>query len=198
MHGSQVIINPDSSARASRPADQRKLRDKRVHGLYLPIGMATAGRLAQPPQALPARSRRRIGAAVSCSDRARAEHLRHSGSRDLCATASFCGAYRHRRSREHLFKGHPQLALARGARRRWFAVARLLFGIWVLVVFGLDPDTRRLPRRPASSELERRGRLVLLLVHCGGGVSTDATVGDRAGAPIKRRLKRRQGTSTVA
>lgn len=33
-HGSQVIVNPDSSARASRPADQRKLRDKRVHGLY--------------------------------------------------------------------------------------------------------------------------------------------------------------------
>ena len=34
MQGSQVIVNPDSSARASRPADQRKLRDKRVHGLY--------------------------------------------------------------------------------------------------------------------------------------------------------------------
>jgi len=34
MLGSQVIVNPDSSARASRPADQRKLRDKRVHGLY--------------------------------------------------------------------------------------------------------------------------------------------------------------------
>ena len=32
--GSQVIVNPDSSARAARPADQRKLRDKRVHGLY--------------------------------------------------------------------------------------------------------------------------------------------------------------------
>lgn len=32
-HGSQVIVNPDSSARASRPADERKLRDKRVHGL---------------------------------------------------------------------------------------------------------------------------------------------------------------------
>ncbi len=32
--GSQVIVNPDSSARASRPADQRKLRDKRVDGLY--------------------------------------------------------------------------------------------------------------------------------------------------------------------
>ena len=29
-----MIVNPDSSARASRPADQRKLRDKRVHGLY--------------------------------------------------------------------------------------------------------------------------------------------------------------------
>jgi hypothetical protein len=26
-HGSQVIVNPDSSARSSRPADQRKLRD---------------------------------------------------------------------------------------------------------------------------------------------------------------------------
>jgi len=35
--------------------------------------------------------------------------------------------------------------LASGARRRRFAVAMLLFGIWVLVVFGLDPDTRRLP-----------------------------------------------------
>ena len=34
MLGSQVIVNPDSSARASRSADQRKLRDKRVHGLY--------------------------------------------------------------------------------------------------------------------------------------------------------------------
>ena len=33
-HGSQVIVSPDSSVRASRPADQRKLRDKRVDGLY--------------------------------------------------------------------------------------------------------------------------------------------------------------------
>jgi len=32
--GSQVIVNPDSSARPIRPADQRCLRDKRVHGLY--------------------------------------------------------------------------------------------------------------------------------------------------------------------
>ncbi len=32
--GTQVIVNPDSSARATRPADQRRLRDKRVHGLY--------------------------------------------------------------------------------------------------------------------------------------------------------------------
>lgn len=32
--GSQVIVNPDSSARPARPADERRLRDKRVHGLY--------------------------------------------------------------------------------------------------------------------------------------------------------------------
>lgn len=32
--GSQVIVNPDSSARPSRVADARRLRDKRVHGLY--------------------------------------------------------------------------------------------------------------------------------------------------------------------
>jgi transposase len=32
--GSQVIVNPDSSARPTRPAEQRRLRDKRVHGLY--------------------------------------------------------------------------------------------------------------------------------------------------------------------
>jgi hypothetical protein len=31
--GSQVIVNPDSSARPTRPADERRLRDKRVHGL---------------------------------------------------------------------------------------------------------------------------------------------------------------------
>jgi hypothetical protein len=31
--GSQVIVNPDSGARPTRPADQRRLRDKRVHGL---------------------------------------------------------------------------------------------------------------------------------------------------------------------
>jgi hypothetical protein len=31
---SQVIVNPDSSARPTRPADLRRLRDKRVHGLY--------------------------------------------------------------------------------------------------------------------------------------------------------------------
>lgn len=40
---------------------------------------------------------------------------------------------------------HPDWLLASSARRRWFAVAMLLFGIWVLVVFGLDPETRRLP-----------------------------------------------------
>ncbi len=34
MQGSDVIVNPDSSARASRLADKLKLRDKRVHGLY--------------------------------------------------------------------------------------------------------------------------------------------------------------------
>jgi hypothetical protein len=33
--GSQVIVNPDSSARPARIADGRRLRDKRVHGLYL-------------------------------------------------------------------------------------------------------------------------------------------------------------------
>jgi hypothetical protein len=32
--GSQVIVNPDSSARPSRAADERRLRDKRVHGPY--------------------------------------------------------------------------------------------------------------------------------------------------------------------
>lgn len=32
--GSQVIVNPDSSAKPTRPADERRLRDKRVHGLY--------------------------------------------------------------------------------------------------------------------------------------------------------------------
>jgi transposase len=32
--GSQVIVNPDSSTRPTRPADERRLRDKRVHGLY--------------------------------------------------------------------------------------------------------------------------------------------------------------------
>jgi DDE family transposase len=32
--GSQVIVNPDSSARPARAADERRLRDKRVHGLY--------------------------------------------------------------------------------------------------------------------------------------------------------------------
>jgi hypothetical protein len=32
--GSQVLVNPDASARATRQADQRKLRDKRVTGLY--------------------------------------------------------------------------------------------------------------------------------------------------------------------
>ncbi len=32
--GSQVIVNPDSSARPARTADGRRLRDKRVHGLY--------------------------------------------------------------------------------------------------------------------------------------------------------------------
>lgn len=33
---------------------------------------------------------------------------------------------------------------ATGARRRWFAGAMLLFGIWMLVVFGVQPDTRQL------------------------------------------------------
>jgi hypothetical protein len=32
--GSQVIVNPDSSAKPTRPGDERRLRDKRVHGLY--------------------------------------------------------------------------------------------------------------------------------------------------------------------
>lgn len=32
--GSQVIVNPDSSARPIRAGDERRLRDKRVHGLY--------------------------------------------------------------------------------------------------------------------------------------------------------------------
>jgi Transposase DDE domain len=32
--GSRVIVNPDSSARPTRPAEQRRLRDKRVDGLY--------------------------------------------------------------------------------------------------------------------------------------------------------------------
>lgn len=32
--GSQVIVNPDISARSARPADERRLRDKRVHRLY--------------------------------------------------------------------------------------------------------------------------------------------------------------------
>lgn len=32
--GSQVIVNPDSSARRPRAAGERRLRDKRVHGLY--------------------------------------------------------------------------------------------------------------------------------------------------------------------
>jgi transposase len=32
--GSQVIVNPDSSSRPTRAADERRLRDKRVHGLY--------------------------------------------------------------------------------------------------------------------------------------------------------------------
>ena len=32
--GSQVLVNPDASARATRTAQQRKLRDKRVTGLY--------------------------------------------------------------------------------------------------------------------------------------------------------------------
>ena len=32
--GSQVIVNPDSGARPSRPADDRRPRDKRVRGLY--------------------------------------------------------------------------------------------------------------------------------------------------------------------
>jgi len=31
-----------------------------------------------------------------------------------------------------------------GARRPSLAVAMLLFGIWMLVVFGLEPDTRQL------------------------------------------------------
>jgi hypothetical protein len=33
--GSQVIVNPDSSARPARTGDARRLRDKRVHGLYV-------------------------------------------------------------------------------------------------------------------------------------------------------------------
>ncbi len=32
--GSQVLVNPDSSARPTRPAEERRLRDKRVDGLY--------------------------------------------------------------------------------------------------------------------------------------------------------------------
>ena len=39
---------------------------------------------------------------------------------------------------------HHDWLSAIGARRRWFAVAMLLFGIWMLVVFGLEPDTRLL------------------------------------------------------
>ena len=33
--GSQVLVNPDASARAARTAEERKLRDKRVTGLYV-------------------------------------------------------------------------------------------------------------------------------------------------------------------
>lgn len=32
--GSEILVNPDSSAHATRPVEQRKLRDKRVDGLY--------------------------------------------------------------------------------------------------------------------------------------------------------------------
>jgi hypothetical protein len=32
--GSEVLVNPDSGARPACAADERKLRDKRVHGLY--------------------------------------------------------------------------------------------------------------------------------------------------------------------
>jgi hypothetical protein len=66
-------------------------------------------------------------------------------SRDLGATAFVLGAFRHRRIREHLVKGAPPTAF--GARRAAAVVRRghAALGIWVLVVFGLDPDTRRLP-----------------------------------------------------
>lgn len=41
--GSQVIVNPDSSARPPRPPDGRRPRDKRVHGLYAHMQRVVAG-----------------------------------------------------------------------------------------------------------------------------------------------------------
>ena len=32
-----------------------------------------------------------------------------------------------------------------GARRRWFVVSAVLLGVWVLVVWGLQPDVKSLP-----------------------------------------------------